>query len=221
MKHADMSEIVCADSAVLATVAALRRPEPILYVGPPGIKTMIARRIPSLLPELAVFEREEIERAWATTSVPLDWPVRRPFRAPHHSVSIAALCGTDINGRFRAGEAQLATAGVLYLDELHEFNAPTLRRLAVVLEDMACPPIVVASAHPCPCGFLGSRRRVCICARVAPLRSFQKRVTEFRKLLGIECVVELDHMTLTDMRVYGPPLPCDRYRAEIEEAWRD
>ncbi len=148
----------------------------LLMVGPPGSgKTMLARRLPGLLPAPSVEESLEISRVHSAAGLlePGTRLVGRPFRAPHHSASAAALVG----GRsLRPGEVTLAHHGVLFLDELPEFSRPALEALRVPLEEravtiarahgsisMPADCVVVAAMNPCPCGHSGDPAVECTC----------------------------------------------------------
>jgi magnesium chelatase family protein len=150
----------------------------LLLVGPPGAgKTMMARRTPGLLPPLA-FE-EAIEATAVHSVAGLLAPgtgllVARPFRAPHHTISDAALVGGG--SQPRPGEVSLAHHGVLFLDELLEFNRRVLEVLRQPLEEgrvtiaraarTAVFParfMLIAAMNPCPCGYLGDTNRQCRC----------------------------------------------------------
>ena len=140
-------------------------------------KTMMARRIPSILPDLNFEEALEITKIHSIAGeLPKNIPIitARPFRAPHHTVSGTSLIG---GGRIpKPGEISLAHFGVLFLDELPEFNKNTLEVLRGPLEDgivtisrvnatlsYPCDFMFVASMNPCPCGYYGSKDKECTC----------------------------------------------------------
>ncbi|MDP1572284.1 MAG: YifB family Mg chelatase-like AAA ATPase, partial [Vicinamibacterales bacterium] len=150
----------------------------LLLVGPPGAgKTMLARRLPGILPPLAFDEALEctaIHSVAGTLPRGVGLLVERPFRAPHHTISEPALIGGGSHPR--PGEISLAHHGVLFLDELLEFSRHALEALRQPLEEgrvtvaraartVAFPARVtlVAAMNPCPCGFLGHPRRRCLC----------------------------------------------------------
>jgi magnesium chelatase family protein len=147
----------------------------LLLAGPPGTgKTMLARRLPSIMPPLARDEALEVTRIHSVAGLHHGGGLvaRRPFRAPHHTISASGLVGGGAVPR--PGEASLAHHGVLFLDELSEFNRSSLEALRQPLEDgrvaivrgqLACvfPTrfLLVAATNPCPCGYAGSPRCVC------------------------------------------------------------
>ena len=147
-------------------------------VGTPGSgKTMLARRIPSILPELTFEEALEITKIHSIAGMlSKETPIllERPFRSPHHTVTTTSLIGGGSVPK--PGEISLAHYGVLFLDELPEFNKNTLEVLRGPLEDREvtisrinasltypCNFMFVASMNPCPCGFYGSMEKECTC----------------------------------------------------------
>lgn len=151
----------------------------VLLTGSPGAgKTMLARRLPTILPGMTRQEALEVTRLHSVAGVLGGTALvrTRPFRAPHHSVSMAGLLGGG-TGFIRPGEASLAHNGVLFLDEITEFRRDALEALRQPLEDgrvvlaRAIGTIefparfaLVAASNPCPCGFAGDERRACRCA---------------------------------------------------------
>ena len=150
----------------------------VLLVGPPGAgKTMLARRLPGILPPLGHAERFETAVVHSVAGLDVEPALSgvRPFRAPHHTASAAGLVGGGTPPR--PGEASLAHNGVLFLDEIAEFAPSALQALRQPLEDGYLTLVraegrvryparfaLVAAMNPCPCGFLGDRERSCTCA---------------------------------------------------------
>jgi magnesium chelatase family protein len=150
----------------------------VLLVGPPGCgKTMLARRLPSILPEMSTDEALEVTKIYSVAGLlgeDAGIVASRPFRAPHHTISQVALCGGGSTPR--PGEISLAQNGVLFLDEVAEFSRTALEVMRQPLEEgtiaiaRAAGTFVyparftlVASMNPCPCGFRGTRANDCRC----------------------------------------------------------
>ncbi len=178
----DLADVVGQEQARRALEVAAAGGHHLLLMGPPGCgKSMLARRLPGILPPLGDEEAIEVTSVYSvSTRVPRPRGLmsQRPFRAPHHTISSAALIGGGTNPQ--PGEVSLAHHGVLFLDELTEFRRDVLEGLRQPLEDrtvtvararstLTFPSAfqLVAAANPCPCGYLGDDSRECGCTPMA------------------------------------------------------
>ncbi|MCI0331678.1 MAG: YifB family Mg chelatase-like AAA ATPase [Planctomycetes bacterium] len=174
----DFADVRGQEMAKRAVTIAAAGGHNLLMVGPPGSgKTMLAKRVPTILPVLSAEESVETTRIYSAVGrLPAGQPLlaRRPFRAPHHTISNAGLVGGGSTPT--PGEISLAHNGVLFLDELPEFNRTTLEVLRQPLEDghvtisralnsTTFPTnfVLIASLNPCPCGYRNDPRRDCHC----------------------------------------------------------
>ncbi len=186
---ADMADVKGQALARRAIEIAAAGGHHLLLHGPPGGgKTMLAGRLPGILPKLTDSEAVEVALIHAAAGLRRGLDPARPFRSPHHTASRAALVGGG-SGVAVPGEASLAHRGVLFLDELAEFPRGNLDTLRQPLEDgfitvarrgvTAQFPSsfhLVAASNPCPCGFHGDRRKPCEC-RPAVLARYRQRVS--------------------------------------------
>jgi magnesium chelatase family protein len=212
----DYADVRGQDHAKRALEVAAAGGHNVLMVGPPGSgKTMLARRLPSILPPLELDEAIETTRIHSVAGhLSTDRPLvtLRPFRAPHHSISDAGLVGGGAVPK--PGEVSLAHNGVLFLDESPEFKRPVLEALRQPLEDgqvtltrasgsLRYPArfMLVAAMNPCPCGYYGDRTRACVCT-----------VTQIRRYRAKLSGPLLDRL---DIHVDVPPVPVRELRGDL------
>ncbi|MDQ7032974.1 MAG: YifB family Mg chelatase-like AAA ATPase [Desulfonauticus sp.] len=227
----DFAEVKGQETAKRAIEIAAAGGHNLLFVGPPGSgKTMLAQRIPTVLPPLSFEEALEVTKIYSVSNqlgenTPLI--VHRPFRSPHHTISDAGLIG---GGRYpRPGEVSLAHRGVLFLDELPEFKKNVLEVLRQPLESgevtisraaisLRYPAnfMLVAAMNPCPCGYLGDEKHTCTCT-LNQIQRYRSRLSG-PLLDRIDLQVEVPAVDYKHLRSPKNGLNSETMRSRIIEA---
>ena len=205
----------------------------LIMIGPPGSgKSMMAKRLPSILPPLSLaesLETTQIHSVAGKISRDTSLIYQRPFRSPHHTISQVALVGGGSNPQ--PGEISLAHNGVLFLDELPEFNKTTLEVLRQPLEDRKitisrakytleypCSFMFVASMNPCPCGYYGDPTHHCVCTPGQIQRYMNKISGPLLDRIDIQC--EIQAVPFSELSQMQPGEPSERIRERVISARR-
>ena len=230
----DLSEIKGQEQAKRALEVAAAGGHNILLIGPPGSgKSMLAKRLPTILPPLSFEESLEVTKIYSILGLlPADRPLMltRPFRAPHHTVSYAGMVGGG-HGQPRPGEISLAHHGVLFLDELPEFERDVLETLRQPLEERAITLsraaaaltfpanfMLVAAMNPCPCGHRGDAKKPCRCSPL-DVKRYRKRISG-PFLDRIDIFVEVPRLTKEELMGKPTGESSQTVRARVERARR-
>ena len=203
----------------------------LIMVGPPGSgKSMMAKRLPSILPPLTLsesLETTQIHSIAGKLGKNVSLISQRPFRAPHHTISQVALVGGGTSPQ--PGEISLAHNGVLFCDELPEFNKTTLEVLRQPLEDRhinisrakysidyPCSFMFVASMNPCPCGYYGDPTHKCVCTPGQIQRYMNKISGPLLDRIDIQC--EISPVPFKDISKAAPGEPSANIRERVIKA---
>ena len=227
----DFKDVLGQENVKRALEVAAAGSHNVLLIGPPGSgKSMLSKRLPSILPDMTWEESLEVSQIYSVMGLlDKDRPLitRRPFRSPHHTVSNAGLAGGGSSPK--PGEISLAHKGVLFLDEMPEFRKDTLDMMRQPLEDgqvtisrvsgaytYPAEFMMVCAMNPCKCGWYGDPSGRCRCSETA-VESYRSRISG-PMLDRIDIVVEVPSVHFEDLRSRAEAEPSSEVRKRVNAA---
>lgn len=229
--HLDFKDVLGQENVKRALEVAAAGSHNVLLIGPPGSgKSMLSKRLPSILPDMTWEESLEVSQIYSVMGL-LDAKhplmTQRPFRSPHHTISNAGLAGGGTNPK--PGEISLAHKGVLFLDELPEFRKDTLDLMRQPLEDgqvtisrvsgaVTYPAecMLVCAMNPCKCGWYGDPSGRCRCSEQA-VQAYRSRISG-PMLDRIDIVVEVPAVHFEDLRARAEAEPSAAIKERVDAA---
>ena len=227
----DFKDVLGQENVKRALEVAAAGSHNVLLIGPPGSgKSMLSKRLPSILPDMTWEESLEVSQVYSvmgllTAKNPL--VTRRPFRSPHHTVSNAGLAGGGTNPK--PGEISMAHKGVLFLDEMPEFRKDTLDMMRQPLEDgqvtisrvsgaVTYPAefMLVCAMNPCKCGWYGDPSGRCHCSEIS-VENYRSRISG-PMLDRIDIVVEVPAVHFEDLRARAEAEPSSEVKKRVNSA---